>query len=513
MRSHFRYTVQDGSGNAVQNAKVRLYLPDTTGPVTDAWSAATAGVAVTYLISNSQGEVECWFDSPQDVDVSVEDNNDSAYYPGQQGTDLLELGIAAADVALLAANNTLTGDNTLSGDNVFTGTADFNVIRQKGPARIDLTHRNYGMDPSNSAADNKTAVLAALSDLRVGGTAFLPPADTSEVYSCAGGWSVPAGKTLSGEGWSWQRDSLGAFANAGNTTVANYSGSILSVTSTSGVGITCDTSATGQAGRLENVLLVGPGSGTATGVALGNASHFATETDWKNVGVLNFATGAAFANAEECEIHGLRIFGCTTPITFGAGTNNSNFYGLGIQQCTNPATFDVASLSLAFYGLILQSNAGTGMVLKGKSHTIYTPHAENNGGIAIQIGGATCYGMTINGGYFNSSSDSIDILSSAQTTSLMNVGPETLTITNASNSTFLLGSTSNLTDTSGRIRYIDPYNNTTTLMAAYEPHGAAASRPSASGEPAGRRFFNETTAKPNETDGAGNWRDAAGNIV
>lgn len=80
-RCHFRWTINLGTnGKAIQNALVRLYLPDTTTPVTDAWSAPTAGTSVTTLISNNQSEVECWFDTPQEVDVLVTDNSHLAYY-------------------------------------------------------------------------------------------------------------------------------------------------------------------------------------------------------------------------------------------------------------------------------------------------------------------------------------------------------------------------------------------------------------------------------------------------
>lgn len=81
MRSHFRHIATDAAGDCIQNAKLFLYQAGTTTAVTDAWSAASGGSPVTYLITNNQGEAECWFDTPQAVDVKITDNTDTAYYP------------------------------------------------------------------------------------------------------------------------------------------------------------------------------------------------------------------------------------------------------------------------------------------------------------------------------------------------------------------------------------------------------------------------------------------------
>lgn len=143
-RCHFRYNATDDEGNALQNAKLWLYQPGTTTAVTDAWSAATAGTPVTYLITNNQGEGECWFDTPQEVDVSVTDNGNSAYYPGRQSVTAV-LDIDPDDVALLASANAMSGNNNFSGTNTFTGTSVFTgAARVLNDPWVDVRHPIYG---------------------------------------------------------------------------------------------------------------------------------------------------------------------------------------------------------------------------------------------------------------------------------------------------------------------------------------------------------------------------------
>lgn len=80
-RSHWRFVVRDQYGFVIQNAQVNVFQPGTSTAFTgSAFDAVSGGSTVTNpFTSNSQGEVEAWFDTPQVVDVQVTDNSDAAY--------------------------------------------------------------------------------------------------------------------------------------------------------------------------------------------------------------------------------------------------------------------------------------------------------------------------------------------------------------------------------------------------------------------------------------------------
>lgn len=80
-RRHWRFVVRDQYGYVIQNAQVFVYQPGTTTAFTGtAYDAASGGSPVTNpFVTNSQGEVEAWFDTAQVVDVLVTDNSNTAY--------------------------------------------------------------------------------------------------------------------------------------------------------------------------------------------------------------------------------------------------------------------------------------------------------------------------------------------------------------------------------------------------------------------------------------------------
>jgi hypothetical protein len=112
------------------------------------YSARTGGSVVTNpLISNSQGEIEAWFDTPQTVDLLVTDRADAAYYPSLPST-LLNW----AD---------------------FTETAE--VIEDPSNA-VWFNVKSYGAT-GDGVTDDTTAIQAAITAAgagNLGGTVFFP---------------------------------------------------------------------------------------------------------------------------------------------------------------------------------------------------------------------------------------------------------------------------------------------------------------------------------------------------
>lgn len=79
-RAHWRFVVRDQQGRTISNAKVFAYQPGTTTDfLGTAHTAVTGGFPVTNpMTTNSQGEAEAWFTTPQPLDVLVTDNNNLA---------------------------------------------------------------------------------------------------------------------------------------------------------------------------------------------------------------------------------------------------------------------------------------------------------------------------------------------------------------------------------------------------------------------------------------------------
>lgn len=170
-RCHFRYIVQDAQGNAIQNARVNLYQAGTTTPVTDAWSAATAGTSVTSLVSNGQGEVECWFDSPQEVDAEVTDNSDAAFYP--VGLQAVAVDLDAGFVALDSAVVHKAGTEPVTGLKDFTG-----GLTKNGVAVETTTGAQVKVDAETTRATAAEATKAQ---------ALVPTAVKTANYTAAAG--------------------------------------------------------------------------------------------------------------------------------------------------------------------------------------------------------------------------------------------------------------------------------------------------------------------------------------
>jgi len=113
-RRHWRFTVRDQYGFVIQNAAVFVYQPATTTAFTGTcYNAVTGGSPITNpFTSNSQGEVEGWFDTTQTVDVLVTDNSDTAYRAVDPTTLVSFTSFTEADDIYVAASDQVT-DETL----------------------------------------------------------------------------------------------------------------------------------------------------------------------------------------------------------------------------------------------------------------------------------------------------------------------------------------------------------------------------------------------------------------
>lgn len=124
-RCHFRTVLRQNS-SVVQNARIQLFQHSSTTPVANAWTDETGGTSVAYMLTNAQGEAECWLDTPQAVDVYITDNGATAYYPISPTsllsfpafTEFAEVHPAPVDSPSLVLPNSWTAQQSFSGGTV-----------------------------------------------------------------------------------------------------------------------------------------------------------------------------------------------------------------------------------------------------------------------------------------------------------------------------------------------------------------------------------------------------------
>lgn len=263
----------------------------------------------------------------------------------------------------LAGAETVTGAKTFpmgalldKGNNVWDGNAF---------AGVDRT----------GATDSTVGINAALVAAGYGGKVLLGPG----VYTYTA-LTINHSQRLIGAGWHCLRDAVTTFGDPAWATAGYFGGTILRCTAASGVSITHIGSGGNNTmeGGLEDLLIIGPGSGTAVGVQCGSQTVPVVKPVYKNVMVCNFATGALFHNVNEASFYDLTIRGCTLAASAAFGVNASTFYGLNMQRCGDGFVFaDATHLATQFVSPICQNITGTGMVIRGESILISTPYFEN----------------------------------------------------------------------------------------------------------------------------------------
>jgi hypothetical protein len=133
-RRHWRFTVRDQFGYVIQNARVFVYQPGTTTDFTGTcYNAASGGSPITNpFTSNSQGEVEGWFDTAQVVDVLVTSNSGTAYRaafptvlaPFTSFTEKDDIYASASDTPLEKGTTSDLADITAAAQSEVLGTSN-----------------------------------------------------------------------------------------------------------------------------------------------------------------------------------------------------------------------------------------------------------------------------------------------------------------------------------------------------------------------------------------------------
>jgi len=245
--------------------------------------------------------------------------------------------------------------------------------------------------------------------------------------------TLSKGQWLDGMGWRDYRDYFGGFGNADWMVDSHSSGTVLRSTATSGNAITIADAVSSTEGSVANFILIGPGTGTSVGIAIGSSTAGVVHPRWHNVKVANFATGVKTMEVYEGSFYDLTVHGCVTPLSLYTNTNQNAFYGLDLMFNTGPAIIDSTSVVNAFYSPIAQSNAGSGFEVSGADNVWINPYFENNVGYGIDIIGD---GNTIIKPKMAGTGDGINVQATADSTYLQ--GNFTGRLTDAGTNTIIM---------------------------------------------------------------------------
>lgn len=397
-------------------------------------------------------------------------------------------------------------------------TTEVGIISSSEPHVLSGT----GIDPTG-VNDSTTALQAALSALSFGDVAFLPNGRYRITQI-----TVPQGVTLKGSGWAWKRDSLELFGAPGYSTASNITGTVLvSAKTSSGGAVVCDTTITSNI-SIGDLFILGPGSGTSTGLALGSATHAIIDSTFRNIGIANFATGMTRDFVEDSSFEQIQIRGCTTGLSDGNNTNNNVHHMLGVSWCaTGQVHRDSTCIGNLYLASLFQANTGLSLSIDGRLNVWETPYLENSSAtnsVTYTAGALNCHVRDPEFGGSNYLTTIISFVSGARYCSITGFRVA-LTIANEGNQNTFWGNLGSYSGAGTNAYKIDPYNNRMSIPMSLSADlvmasgflmrldsGATGSRPTATGT-RGAMWWDATIAKLIIRDGAGNWRDAMGNIV
>lgn len=229
--------------------------------------------------------------------------------------------------------------------------------------------RAYGAT-GNGTTDDTAAIQAAIDATPTAGTTFFP----AGVYKFST-LTVTNAKRLLGSGWTCTDSAVFGVAGHGD-----WYGSVLLSTATSGTAINFNPTSFLSAFRMEHLFVAGPGSGTSTGIQVGNGSYGAGQAHFQDVRVDNFATAWGLTFVEDSTFIACRARGCHTGFSLTNNTNQNVFLNTEVQF------FDVAGIVLdaacytnEFYGGLLQNiYGGSGLAVPNQNlNQFRTFHIEN----------------------------------------------------------------------------------------------------------------------------------------
>jgi hypothetical protein len=198
---------------------------------------------------------------------------------------------------------------------------------------------------------------------------------------------VPNVVSLWGSGWVQEGDD--AFGSSDYH--GNASGSVLYATQTSGVAILYEGSTYGPTDpggsdrtgtfNIQNLCLIGPGSGSGTGIQISQNGEYLVNGYVNNVEVCNFSLCWDLHGIENSSFVSWHARGCKTGIQVGdssAGTNACTFITTEVSCASTNAVVVTGALNNKWMGMILQgcSGATSYLTTSGQSNSYDTVYLE-----------------------------------------------------------------------------------------------------------------------------------------
>lgn len=378
--------------------------------------------------------------------------------PALTGTPTVPTATAGTNTTQAASTAFVTGAVTTLSGTTTTGLAG---KVDKGTSFYNV--KDYGA--LGNGTDDTTAIQAAITAAGNGGTVLFPPGQYT--FSTI---TLAAGQTLRGVGYYISRDDVTTFGDTNYANTAYISGSVLRSTATSGNAVLHVNTSKHVGGRIEDLAIVGPGSGTSVGVYMGQDTpsvRAVLRPQYRNVLIANFSVGLAAYHVNEASFYDLGIRGCTKAISALGDVNNVTWVTLDMQRCAQGFVHEVQGnsayrcLANAFVAPICQNVTGEGFVLRGESHSIISAYFELTGTSAnfidvVDAKYCTVVAPTVQG----AGTRNINVAAASQMNELRNLltNASTFTVTNAGYGSVITGTLVGVTDTGTNTWLFDQNN-------------------------------------------------------
>lgn len=157
------------------------------------------------------------------------------------------------------------------------------------------------------------------------------------------------------------------FGTAGYSSISsNVTGSWLRSTVTTGNAVTVGTDVSYTSAKVENIGIVGPGSGTSSGLKLKSANR----SRFSNIYVINFSKGLDNLTTIDCNYSDIRAWGCETGI-YLSGAHQSVFTNTDLQFNKLYAIRITATEVCAMLGGVTEDNSGTPVMIEGSNNVAF----------------------------------------------------------------------------------------------------------------------------------------------
>lgn len=236
----------------------------------------------------------------------------------------------------------------------------------------------------NGVTDDTAAFHAARDAVPTGGTLYIP----------AGHYVVTAlvwnkSMTVRGAGWWNQTNDAFGHSNWGSAQYGTlFGGTVIRSTNTTTRAMLAETA--GAYVNIEDLMLLGPGSGTSNGLDYGSAAN-AQAGKLRNILVANFGgTGIRGKFWISTSAYALRVRACPTGIWLSDVSNNVSFFDTQVEFATvSGILIDTNTSKNNFFGGLIQNCTGTGITIKGTGNLVTGFYLENPGityGVDIPYG-------------------------------------------------------------------------------------------------------------------------------